>query len=106
MKKYKKRWAWVPLVLSLALFIAIALWAMTGVREASEASERDGLKQATEAVRRAAISCYAVEGAYPATYEDLKRASGIAVDEEKYTVYYEVFASNIMPEITVVRRPS
>ena len=59
---------------------------------------------AERAVREAAVSCYALEGAYPATYEDLKARSGIAVDEEKYAVFYEIFASNIMPEITVVER--
>ena len=30
--------------------------------------------------------------------------SGIAIDEVKYAVFYEIFASNIMPEITVVER--
>ena len=55
-------------------------------------------------MRRAAVSCYALEGAYPATYADLKARSGVAVDERKYKVFYEIFASNIMPEITVVRR--
>ena len=55
-------------------------------------------------IRKAAVSIYAMEGAYPATYEDLKAQSGIAVDEEKYIVQYEIFASNIMPEITVLDR--
>ena len=39
-----------------------------------------------------------------ATYEDLKRSSGIAVDEEKYSVFYDIFASNIRPSVTVVER--
>ena len=55
-------------------------------------------------MRQAAVSCYALKGAYTATYEDLKSSSGVAVDEEKYVVFYEIFASNIMPEITVVER--
>ena len=90
--------------MSLALFAGIALWMLFGVREAAAAEAREGLRQAELAVRRAAVSCYALEGAYPSTYEDLKARSGIAVDEEKYKVFYEIFASNIMPEITVVRR--
>ena len=96
--------AWLPTLLSLVLFIGIAAWVYVNVREASEASEREGLRQAELAVRRAAVCCYALEGAYPASYEDLKTRSGIAVDEGKYKVFYEIFASNIMPEITVVRR--
>ena len=78
-------------------------WVPT-VREASEVSDREGLRLAEQAVRQAAVSCYALEGTYPATYEDLKRSSGIAVDEEKYSVFYDIFASNIMPDITVLER--
>ncbi len=102
-KSYHKRFGWVPVVLSLALFVAVAVWMLSGVREASEVSEQEGLRQAELAVRRAAVSCYALEGAYPATYNDLKERSNIAIDEGKYKVFYEIFASNIMPEITVVR---
>lgn len=101
--RYRARFPWA-LLLSLALFAAVAVWAVAGVREAADASEREGLRQAELAVRRAAVSCYALEGAYPATYADLKKRSGVAVDEEKYKVFYEIFASNIMPDITVVRR--
>ena len=72
--------------------------------KASEVSEREGLRQAELAIRQAAVSCYALDGAYPASYADLKDRSAIAVDEERYKVFYEIFASNIMPEITVVRR--
>ena len=75
-----------------------------GVREAAEVSDREGLRMAEQAVRQAAVSVYALEGAYPATYVDLKAYSGIAVDEERYVVFYEIFASNIMPEITVIER--
>ena len=75
-----------------------------GVREAAEVSDREGLRMAEQAVRQACVSCYALEGAYPATYDDLKEQSGIAIDEVKYAVFYEIFASNIMPEITVVER--
>lgn len=103
-KRYRKRFGFLPALLGLALFALIAVWMLSGIREASEISEREGLRQAETAVRRAAVSCYALEGAYPASYADLKARSGLAVDEEKYKVFYEIFASNIMPEITVVRR--
>ena len=45
-----------------------------------------------------------MEGAYPASYDALKARTGLAINEEKYAVFYEVFASNIMPEITVTER--
>ena len=103
-RTYQKRRGWLAALLSLALFAGAAAWMLSGVRGAAEASRREGLRQAELAVRRVAVSCYALEGAYPASYEDLKARSGGAVDEGEYKVFYEVFASNIMPEITVVRR--
>ena len=63
----------------------------------------EGRLLAEQAVRRAAVSCYAVEGAYPESYEYLKEHYGAMVDEENYAVFYEVFASNIMPDITVIQ---
>ena len=103
-RKYIKRGAWIPMLLGLLLFAGVAAWMVRGVREASEVSQREGLRMAEQAVRQACVSCYALEGAYPATYDDLKEQSGIAIDEVKYAVFYEIFASNIMPEITVVER--
>ncbi|MCI9679075.1 MAG: hypothetical protein HFF77_08875 [Oscillospiraceae bacterium] len=104
MRGRKRLLSWVPTVLGLLVFAAVAAWMVLGVREASEVSDREGLRLAEQAVRQAAVSCYALEGTYPATYEDLKRSSGIAVDEEKYSVFYDIFASNIMPDITVLER--
>ena len=83
MRGRKRLLSWVPTVLGLLVFAAVAAWMVLGVREASEVSDREGLRLAEQAVRQAAVSCYALEGTYPATYEDLKRSSGIAVDEEK-----------------------
>lgn len=103
MMKKRKNLSWLSLLLSLALFVAVALWVGSGVREAAAASEREGLRQAEMSVRRAAVSVYALEGAYPRSYEDLKARSGLAIDETRYRVVYEVFASNLMPEITVLR---
>ena len=104
MRRRKRLLSWLPTLLGLAVFAAVAVWMVQGVREAAEVSDREGLRLAEQAVRQAAVSCYALEGTYPATYEELKASSGIAVDEEKYKVFYEIFASNIMPEIKVLER--
>ena len=79
-------------------------WMLQGVRQAARVSDEEGLRMAEQAVRQAAVSCYALEGAYPASYADLKQRSGVAVDEERYIIFYEIFASNIMPDVTVLER--
>ena len=51
---------------------------------------------------RACIQCYAIEGRYPPSVEYLEENYGIQIDHDKYNVFYDGFASNIMPEITVI----
>ena len=99
-----KSLSWIPLVLGVALFAAVAVWMVWGVRDAARLSDEEGLRLAREAVERAVVSCYSLEGVYPATYEDLKAKTGLAVDEERYIVIYEIFASNIRPSVTVMER--
>ena len=103
-RKNAGRWFWLPLVLGVALFAAIAVWMVMGVREAARVSDEEGLRMAQEAIDRAVVSCYSLEGVYPATYEDLKAKSGLAVDEDKYIIFYDIFASNIRPYVTVLER--
>lgn len=60
--------------------------------------------QQEESIRRGAVTCYAVEGIYPPDLDYLRQHYGLQVDEKHYDVFYEVFASNIMPDITVVEK--
>ena len=57
---------------------------------------------AQNSIRKATMTCYATEGVYPPTLEYLKKNYGIQIDESRFTVFYEVFAKNLMPEITVM----
>ena len=43
-RKYIKRGAWIPMLLGLLLFAGVAAWMVRGVREASEVSQREGLR--------------------------------------------------------------
>ena len=55
-----------------------------------------------DAVHNAALTCYAVEGAYPDDLDYLRSNYGLAYDESRYMVTYDAFASNLVPEIYVV----
>lgn len=56
------------------------------------------------AVKNAALTCYAVEGAYPEDLDYLRENYGLAYNTEAYVVHYDAFASNIMPDIQVSER--
>ena len=88
----------------LVLFIGVFAFFWIQVSNASKSQDEEGARIARESIYRAVLTCYAQEGAYPASYEYIKQNYGIAVDETRYAVFYDIFASNIMPDITVLER--
>ena len=57
-----------------------------------------------DAVRSAVLTCYAVEGAYPTELDYLETHYGLIYDTDRYKVVYDAFASNIMPDISVLEK--
>ena len=57
-----------------------------------------------DSVRRATLTCYAVEGAYPENLAYLKENYGLFYNEERFHVTYQSFAWNQIPDIYVVER--
>ncbi len=57
-----------------------------------------------EAVKNAALTCYAVEGAYPDSLEYLKENYHLSYNEDRYFITYDAFASNRIPDINVTER--
>jgi hypothetical protein len=45
--------------------------------------------------------CYAIEGKYPSDIKYLEDHYGLQLDTKDYTYHYEIFASNIFPDIRV-----
>jgi uncharacterized protein (DUF4213/DUF364 family) len=92
------------LVLSLVLIAAIIASVSYGMKTAAAQNEAEATRTLEDSIKRAAISCYAIEGCYPPTLDYLRENYGVYIDDEKYMVYYDVFASNLMPDITVLER--
>ena len=86
---------------AILLAAALFLWALgkTGAEQS-----RQGREQLEQTLRRWAVVCYAQEGVYPPDTEYLERHYGVQIDHDRYAVFYEVFAENIMPQITVVEK--
>ena len=93
-------------VLTLLLAVVCCLCFLLALQNLEETESVQGIQVLEEAVRRAAVTCYALEGAYPSEVSYLCRHYGLTYDQTKYTVHYEIFASNMMPDITVLERIS
>lgn len=85
----------VILILVLAVMLA-------GRIERSQESEETEIVR--KAIKDAAITCYAVEGAYPDDIEYLRQYYHLSYDENRYLVTYDAFASNHIPDIYVTER--
>jgi hypothetical protein len=89
-------------VLIIPLAIAVVLMFTTAIANLQEGQQSEGKQQLEDAVRRSAVACYAAEGIYPPNLEYLEEHYGVQVDRTRYTVSYDVFASNMMPDVTVL----
>ena len=87
-----------PVIFTLAVIVMIVV----GLREAELSSRAEGLRLLEESVMRAAVQCYAIEGSYPDGIAYIERYYGVYIDRTRYAVHYEIFASNILPDITVL----
>jgi hypothetical protein len=57
-----------------------------------------------DAVLRCAVQCYSVEGAYPHDLDYMRDNYGLIVNEDRYIVIYDAFASNLLPQVSVLAK--
>ena len=89
-------------VAAALLVLVVAIWFFSATGNIRAGQQEAGRQQLETALRRAAVACYAAEVIYPPTVQYLTDHYGIRIDREKYHVFYEVFAENLMPDITVL----
>lgn len=89
-------------VLSFLIFAVILFVFLFCIRAMANRTKEDRMNALTDAVKRASVQCYAIEGRYPPSVEYLEEHYGITIDRDRYNVFYEGWASNVMPDITVL----
>ncbi|MDO5550120.1 MAG: hypothetical protein Q4F76_03040 [Lachnospiraceae bacterium] len=102
MRRNKKNISGAGFCLSVLLFLLVIGAFLNGASAFSRKARSEGDVTLKNAISRATVQCYAIEGRYPPSVEYLEEHYGIQIDRRRYHVFYEGFASNIMPEITVI----
>lgn len=82
--------------------VAAAVCFAAAVNNFSAGREGEDRRQLEAVLRRSCTTCYAAEGSYPASLEELEERYGLQIDKERFTVRYRAFGENLMPEITVL----
>ena len=101
----RKRSGWLAILKGLLLPVIAAaalLCFAAALNSLNDGRSEEDLRQLEEALRRGCVACYSSEGIYPPNLDYLKERYGVQVDETRYTVMYDVFADNLMPDITVL----
>ena len=88
-------------LLAIAAVLVAAVLLANRIDTAHGTAETDIVR---DAVKNAALTCYAVEGAYPDNVEYLREHYHLAYDEDRYFITYDAFASNMIPEIWVTEK--
>ena len=91
-------------VIKLLIFAVALVCAVLLVNRIDTAQGTAETEIVRDAIRNAAVTCYAVEGAYPDSVEYLREHYRLAYDDSRYLVTYEAFASNRIPNIYVTER--
>ena len=90
------------LLLSVVVFVLLisltAIW-LEGFARDSRARQRQALETA---LNRSVFLCYALEGRYPDSLEELRRDFRLSYDENLFYVDYRPMGGNLMPDITVL----
>ena len=82
----------------------VMTYLLTGMSNLAEGKQNQEIEQLERVLHQTAVACYAAEGAYPPSIAYMRQHYGLTYDESRYIVHYEVIASNIMPNITVMER--
>ena len=93
----------VPLICWLTTLALIAVLA-AGLVSAKNRQRLEAADTLRDSIVRSAVCCYSIEGRYPQSLSYVEDNYGVYVDRDKFLVYYEIFADNIMPYVEVRAR--
>ena len=88
-----------PAAVLLVLFCFLA-----GLADLDNNRSGEERQRLEDSIRRATVACYAAEGIYPPDLDYLEEHYGLQIDRDRYTVFYQIFASNLIPDITVLEQ--
>ncbi len=94
----------ISLVVSLLILAAAALALLFGLSGFTDSYTGRQVSEVRDTVISYVAQCYALEGAYPPDLQYLADNYGLQLDTEHYIYHYDMYASNIMPDVRVFER--
>lgn len=88
-------------LIAVIMLLAVIVWSIYGVNNAENIQSKQEKTELENSINKTITLCYSIEGCYPPNIQYLIDNYNLKVDSSKYVVHYEVFASNIAPEVEV-----
>lgn len=100
-KKARRSWR---IFLSISIFLVILLLFISGINTFSDSTYRHQKESLERAINRSIMYCYAEEGHYPESLDELKSHYGLTYDEDLFFVDYQIIGANIYPDVTIIEK--
>ncbi len=91
------------IVVTLATFLAMLILLYLGLGAVGSRNDAELTASLKDSVLRSLLTCYAVEGRYPADVSYLQEHYGLTYDGDRYIVALHAFAENLLPVVDVLR---
>lgn len=90
------------LFFSVVLFLGVIFLFYHGTQSVfTQERQRDILENA---IYRDIIACYALNGQYPESLDQLEQAYGLTYNKNIFFIDYRVQGANIMPDVTIIEK--
>ncbi len=89
---------------SLLIFLLLMAMIVYSAATINKKASAESVQTIEANIRKAAVTCYAIEGAYPQSLDYLEENYGLKLDRGRYAIEYDIVGSNIMPWIAVAEK--
>ena len=94
----------ISLIVSLLVFAIAGAALLIGLSGYTDSYSDKKLSEVRDTVLSYVAQCYALEGDYPPDLDYLAENYGLQLDKERYIYHYDMYASNILPDVRVFAR--
>lgn len=89
------------ILFNVMIFAGMLLLFVYGFQRTDTTMDEEDLNRVKQAVQKAALECYSIEGFYPEDVKYLEQHYGLYLQKDLYTIRYGYIGSNIMPDTNV-----
>lgn len=101
MQANKKKNNFLFYIFQFIFLFIVLIFCVVGTNNLLSDAKQEGTENTKQAIEHAAVMCYAIEGFYPPGLTYIEENYGVQIDKTQYTIRYDIFASNVMPQVIV-----